>query len=229
MAKIYLVEDEENIRELVVYTLAASGFEVQGFPAAEPFFAAIKTELPDLVLLDIMLPGGQDGLAILKALRGDARTGQLPVIMLTAKSAEYDKILGLDAGADDYLAKPFGMMELVARIRAVLRRVSPMPGGEVLLADGIELHPEKHRVLVEGAETELTLKEFELLQLLMENPGRVLSRDVMLERVWGYSYEGETRTVDVHVRTLRQKLGAAGDAIETVRGVGYRMKEHTGD
>lgn len=228
MPTVYMVEDEANIRELVVYTLSASGFDAAGFPDAAAFDAALAEKAPDLVLLDIMLPG-EGGLSILRRLRQSGATRALPVIMLTAKDTEYDKVIGLDAGADDYLAKPFGMMELVSRIRALLRRTvsgAPQgPGGKVLRRGGILLSPEKHEVTLGGRPLTLTLKEYELLQLLMENPGIVFSRDTLLERIWGYSYEGETRTVDVHVRSLRQKLAASAHTIETVRGVGYRFCE----
>ncbi len=222
---IYLVEDEENIRELVVYTLNASGFAARGFADAQSFYTALRGESPELVLLDIMLPG-EDGLSILKNLRKNLQTRGLPVMMLTAKGGEYDKVVGLDAGADDYLTKPFGMMELVSRVRALLRRSGQAaPGETVLAAGGILLKPEKHSVTVDGAPCVLTRKEFELLQLFLENPGIVFSREKLLRQIWGYDYEGETRTVDVHIRSLRQKLGGEAKRIETLRGVGYRLCE----
>lgn len=225
MATIYLVEDEANIRELVVYTLNASGFTAGGFADAGAFFAALAAQKPDLVLLDIMLPG-QSGLDILKHLRAGEATRKTPVMMLTAKDAEYDKVMGLDAGADDYLAKPFGMMELVSRVRALLRRAGYEDKPKAKLCSGpITLWPEKRAASVNGLPVALTLKEYELLLAFMENPGVVFSRDHLLEKIWGYRYEGETRTVDVHVRSLRQKLGQAADAIETIRGVGYRIQE----
>ncbi len=222
---IYLVEDEENIRELVVYTLNASGFSARGFADAESFYAALQKECPQLVLLDIMLPG-EDGLSILKTLRKSRQTLGLPVMMLTAKGTEYDKVVGLDAGADDYLAKPFGMMELVSRVRALLRRSGQAEPAETgLTAGGILLLPEKHSVTVNGEPCVLTRKEFEVLQLFLENPGIVFSREKLLRQIWGYDYEGETRTVDVHIRSLRQKLGSEASRIETLRGVGYRLGE----
>lgn len=225
MAAVYLVEDEANIRELVVYTLKASGFEAEGFDEADSFFNAVRKKMPDAVILDIMLPG-KSGLEILKEIRQSKTLGALPVMMLTAKSTEYDKVLGLDAGADDYLAKPFGMMEMVARIRALLRRAQQGKAkDEPLSAGGVELVPQKHMVLVNGQEVTLTLKEYELLALFLENPGIVFTRDNLLGSIWGYEYSGETRTVDVHIRSLRQKLGEGAALIETVRGVGYKLNE----
>lgn len=218
---IYCVEDDGSIRELVIYTLRNTGFEAYGFADGRAFFEALSKAKPDLVLLDIMLPG-EDGIRILTRLRASEQTRRLPVILLTAKSAEYDKVIGLDAGADDYVTKPFGMMELVSRIRAVLRRTAA-PGAVTLRVGDIAVHTDRHIVEAGGKEVPLTLKEFELLRCLMENAGFVLTRDTLLEKIWGYDYNGETRTVDVHVRTLRHKLGKAGDAIETVRGVGYRI------
>lgn len=226
MATIYLVEDEANIRELVVYTLTASGYEALGFADAPAFYAQLEKQTPDLVLLDIMLPG-EDGLSILKKLRHSSATASTPVMMLTAKNSEYDKVIGLDAGADDYLAKPFGMMEMVSRVKALLRRSRPLDNKpKTKLCHGsIVLMRDKHTVSVNDTPVTLTLKEFELLKLLLENPGVVFTRDNLLERIWDYNYEGETRTVDVHIRSLRQKLGDAGSSIETVRGVGYRLCE----
>lgn len=222
---IYCVEDDASIRELVLYTLRASGFEARGFAESGAFWAAMCEHVPDLVLLDIMLPG-EDGISILRRLRSLSDTAALPVILLTAKNTEYDKVIGLDSGADDYIAKPFGMMELVARVRAVLRRTQDAvsPAEHVLLSDGpISLDERAHTVCVSGQPVQLTLKEYQLLTLLMKNQGAVLTRDVLLENIWGYGSESETRTVDVHIRTLRQKLGDGGALIETVRGVGYRM------
>ncbi len=222
---IYLVEDEENIRELVVYTLNASGFDARGFCCADEFYEALQKEKPQLALLDIMLPG-EDGLSILRNLRADGKTKSLPVILLTAKDTEYDKVIGLDAGADDYVSKPFGMMELVSRVRALLRRSGQSVQTEHNLQVGeIKLNREKHSVLVGEQVLTLTRKEFELLQFFLENPGLVFSRDHLLQQVWGYDYEGETRTVDVHIRSLRQKLGAEAARVETVRGIGYRLGE----
>ena len=222
--KVYLVEDDANIREMVVYALNAGGFAAEGYESAAPFYDALEMEVPALVLLDIMLPG-EDGLAILRNLRAQDRTKKLPVMLLTAKNAEYDKVLGLDAGADDYLAKPFGVMELLARVRALLRRAGNETGPEekFLCNGALAMWPAQRRVTAGGQVVLLTLKEFELLQTLMENEGMVFTRDVLLGGIWGYDYEGETRTVDVHVGSLRQKLGQAGQAIETVRGVGYRL------
>mgnify|MGYP001851852286 CR=1 FL=1 len=225
---IYYVEDDTNIRDLTVYALRQAGFEAQGFPAAEEFFAACKERLPELVLLDIMLPE-VDGLEILHVLRDDPATKSLPVMMLTAKGTEFDTVCGLDAGADDYLAKPFGMMELVSRVNALLRRAgAPAAARDELSCGSVVLTVSAHTVSVDGQPVALTLKEFDLLRALMQNEGRVLSRRQLLEDVWGVTYVGETRTVDVHVQTLRQKLAAASDGadalIQTVRGVGYCVK-----
>jgi two-component system alkaline phosphatase synthesis response regulator PhoP len=219
---IYYVEDDNNIRDLVVYTLNQSGFEAQGFRDADEFYDAIKEQSPDLVLLDIMLPG-DDGLSILKSLKANKKTAAIPVIMVTARGTEYDKVIGLDLGADDYIAKPFGMMELVARVRALLRRSNLSSPPEVLKEGGLVVDRQKHIVTVDNKSITLTLKEFELLYLLMSNPGIVLTREHILESIWDYSYDGGTRTVDVHITMLRQKLGEYGNLIETVRGVGYRF------
>lgn len=219
---IFCVEDDGNIRELVVYTLETTGFSARGFEDGRQFFEALAEELPELVLLDIMLPG-EDGMEILKKLKASSRTRDIPVIMLTAKGAEYDKVMGLDSGADDYVTKPFGMMELVSRIRAVMRRAGKKSEADTYTLGGLCMDVKKHEVTVEGQGIALTLKEFELLKRLMTNRNIVLTRDRLLEEIWGYDFDGETRTVDVHVRTLRQKLGKAGEHIETVRGVGYRM------
>ncbi|MGI6040480.1 MAG: response regulator transcription factor, partial [Eubacteriales bacterium] len=216
------VEDDNNIRDLVVYTLNQSGFEAQGFRDADEFYDAIKEQSPDLVLLDIMLPG-DDGLSILKSLKANKKTAAIPVIMVTARGTEYDKVIGLDLGADDYIAKPFGMMELVARVRALLRRSNLSSPPEVLKEGGLVVDRQKHIVTVDNKSITLTLKEFELLYLLMSNPGIVLTREHILESIWDYSYDGGTRTVDVHITMLRQKLGEYGNLIETVRGVGYRF------
>lgn len=221
---IYLVEDDNSIRELVIYTLQSTGFPAKGFSCAEEFWEAMKEELPSLVLLDIMLPD-EDGLTILRKIRGAAQTERLPVIMLTAKGTEYDKVIGLDSGADDYIPKPFGMMELVSRVRALLRRTEPEKKEGIHQVGPIEVDPAKHTVKVNGEPVVLTFKEFELLCYLMENEGMVLTRDQLLSRIWGYDFDGETRTVDVHIRTLRQKLGTASSYIETIRGVGYKMEE----
>ena len=219
---IYFLEDDNSIRELVVYTMNSTGFEAVGFGKPGEFWAAMERETPSLVLLDIMLPE-EDGLSILKKLRANPATKRLPVMMLTAKDSEYDKVLGLDSGADDYLPKPFGMMELVARVKALLRRADT--GGEApeFVLGRLRVSPARHLVQVDGKEVQLTLKEFELLRTLLENDGMVLTRDKLLTKIWGYDFDGETRTVDVHVRTLRQKLGELGSLIETVRGVGYKI------
>lgn len=221
---IYYVEDDANIRELVLYTLTQTGFSARGFADANGFWAAMAEETPELALLDLMLPG-EDGLSILKRLRAAAPTRSLPVILLTARGAEYDRVTGLDCGADDYVTKPFGMMELVSRVRAVLRRSSPQEKTDLLECGGIAVDEQRHTVTCNGSPVVLSFKEFSLLRFLLENRGRVFSRDRLLLAVWGYDYVGGTRTVDVHVQTLRQKLGDCADIIETVRGVGYRAKE----
>lgn len=222
---IYLVEDDDSIRELVLYTLHTTGFEAEGFRNAADFWQALEKELPQLVLLDIMLPD-EDGLHILKHLRAGAETADLPVMMLTAKSSEYDRVVGLDSGADDYLPKPFGMMELVSRVRALLRRAAkPAAEDKLFTAGSLAVDVKRRAVTVDGEPVILTYKEFELLCYLLENRGVVLSRDQILTKIWDYNYSGETRTVDVHIRTLRQKLGDAGALIETVRGVGYRLAQ----
>ena len=221
---IYCVEDDHAIRDLMVYTLQASGFGAQGFESDADFWPALRVELPELVILDVMLPG-EDGLTILQKMRASPVTAEIPVIMATAKDSEYDKVIGLDSGADDYLSKPFGMMEMVSRIRAVLRRTgSRRP---VILSCGtITLDEGKHIVSVDHRLVPLTLKEFELLKLLMEHPGQVFTRDIILSTIWGVDFAGETRTVDVHIGTLRTKLENAGDYIQTVRGVGYKMEDN---
>lgn len=221
---IYYAEDDSSIRELVLYTLKTTGFEARGFENSEKLFEALSGgDIPQLLLLDIMLPG-EDGIEIMKRLR---RGGyDFPVIMVTAKNSEYDKVTGLDCGADDYISKPFGMMELIARIKAVLRRAErteSLAGGDILSCGGVELDVRRHTVTVNGMPAELTLKEFELLRILMKNRNAVLTRDNLLESIWGYDCAGETRTVDVHIKTLRQKLGAGSEIIKTVRGVGYKI------
>ncbi len=225
---IFCVEDDSNIRELVVYTLNATGMEARGFGDGTSFREALTNETPELILLDIMLPG-EDGLRILRNLKDSPKTKQIPVIMVTAKGNEYDKVIGLDAGADDYVAKPFGMMELVSRIKAVLRRTKQNQEIEEYVIRNLRMDLQCREVFVDGKLVMLTYKEFELLRKLMKYRKTVLSRDKLLEEIWGYEYAGETRTVDVHIRTLRQKLGKAGDMIETVRGVGYRMGESHGE
>ena len=219
---IYCLEDERNIRELIVYTLESSGFHAAGFSNSTGFFAAVVNEKPELILLDIMLPK-ESGLTVLQKLKDSMVTKDIPVIMVTAKGSEFDKVTGLNMGADDYIAKPFGMMEFIARVRAVLRRGGIKESGKVLEYKSLVIHPEKHEVLVDGTAVTLTLKEFELLKYLIENRDIVVTRNQILGHVWGYDFDGETRTVDVHIRTLRQKLGECGRYIETVRGVGYRI------
>ncbi|WP_295214254.1 response regulator transcription factor [Ruminococcus sp.] len=223
---IYLVEDDDSIRELVIYTLRSTGMEAQGFALPSAFWNAMAAQKPELVLLDIMLPE-EDGLEILKKIRREKATRELPVIMLTAKGTEYDQVVGLDCGADDYVPKPFGMMALVARIKAVMRRTEKPTEEKILYLGELTVNSTRHVVQVAGETVNLTLKEFELLCLLLENPGVVFTRDQLLNQIWGYSFDGESRTVDVHVRHLRQKLGECGKYIETVRGIGYRSGDGT--
>ena len=220
---IYLLEDDDSIRKLVVYTLESQGYKAEGFARPSAFWRAIEINTPELVLLDIMLPE-EDGLSILRRLRSSGATRNTPVIMLTAKNTEYDRVIGLDNGADDFISKPFGMMELVARVRAVLRRISPAENIAVDFTIG-ELYvcPEKHIVKVSGEEISLTHKEFELLCLLLDNRGRVLTRDVIMDKIWDSDFDRENRTVDVHVRTRSAKLGDAGAYIETVRRLVYNI------
>ena len=221
---IYCVEDDSSIRDLVLYTLKASGFEATGFENAAAFWKGMKSNRPELILMDIMLPDG-DGLTILKKLRSNMATAGIPVIMSTAKGTEYDKVIGLDQGADDYLAKPFGMMEMVSRIRAVLRRTKSSVDSECLQFGDLVLNKKSHLVTIEGKLVELTLKEYDLLCLFLTNPGKVFTREVLLASVWDSDYAVETRTVDVHIATLRTKLKEYGSYIKTVRGVGYRMED----
>lgn len=220
---IYVVEDDNGIRELLLYTLNGSGYETSGFSAPSYFWEAMEKEIPQLILLDIMLPG-EDGISVLKKIRANPATAQIPIIMVTAKSAEYDKVEGLDSGADDYITKPFGMMELVSRVKALLRRTVSAPTPALTYGD-IEIQPASRTLLVKGELVTVTLKEFELLQLLLKHPSRVYPREELLEKIWGYTFEGESRTLDVHIRTLRQKLGDYGKYIETVRGIGYKLGE----
>lgn len=224
---IYCVEDDQSIRDLMLYTLNTAGFSANGFPDSVPFWDAMKQETPELILLDIMLPG-EDGIAILKELKASPLTRNIPVIMATAKDSEYDKVIGLDLGADDYLSKPFGMMEMISRIKAVLRRTTPKEDAPVLMRGGITLNTVKHQVSVHDQPVTLTLKEYELLRTFMENLGKAFTREQLLSSIWGIDFVGETRTVDVHIGTLRTKLGSCGGMIATVRGVGYRM-EDTGE
>lgn len=221
---IFCVEDDAGIRDLMIYTLNASGFRAVGFENAREFYAALADDTPELIMLDIMLPG-EDGISILKRLKADARTADIPVIMATAKGNEYDKVIGLDLGADDYLAKPFGMMEMASRVRAVLRRSGRAAEKQQLIrVGGLEMNLGEHIVTADGIRIQLTLKEFELLRTFMTNPGRAFTREQLLSSVWCEDFLGETRTVDVHVGTLRQKLGGCGKYIRTVRGVGYRLE-----
>lgn len=223
---IFCVEDDSGVRNLMIYTLGAGGFEAKGFNDGTELFTALKKEIPDLIMLDIMLPG-DDGITILKRLRSNADTKDIPIIMATAKGTEYDKVIGLDSGADDYLAKPFGMMEMVSRVKAVLRRSMQKEENSNIksIQSGLlKLNMSEHIVSVNGERISLTLKEYELLRLFMDNQGRVFTRDQLLQSIWGSDYMGETRTVDVHIGTLRSKLGECGDYIETVRGVGYRLE-----
>lgn len=219
---IYLIEDDDSIRKLVIYALESQGYPAEGFDHPRLFWEAMKRQVPQLVLLDIMLPE-EDGISVLRRLRSRSDTADLPVIMLTAKNTEYDRVEGLDAGADDYISKPFGMMELIARVRAVLRRKAPESRTAEYRVGKLYVCPERHEVRVDGENVALTYKEFLLLQLLLENRGLVLTREVLMDRVWGLGAERENRTLDVHIRTLRSKLGPAGAYIQTVRGVGYRM------
>ncbi len=221
---IYYAEDDKGIRDLVIYTLKNTGFEAVGFENGTALLRALPERLPELILLDIMMPG-EDGIEILKKLRHNPSTADIPVIMITAKNTEYDRITGLDCGADDYISKPFGIMEMISRIKAVLRRSTHSVQCEEFELGPIQLNLRSHTVTVDNVSTILTLKEFELLHMLIASSGAVLTRDLLLEKIWGYDFDGETRTVDVHIRTLRSKLGDAGDLIETVRGVGYRISD----
>lgn len=223
---IYYVEDDTSIRELVLYALKTAEFQVMGFENAASFYKRMKEQQPDLILLDIMLPD-EDGVSILKKLKSRPDTENIAVIMMTAKSSEYDKVLGLDSGADDYITKPFGVMELISRVKAVIRRSDRSKGsaGEVLKIGELVLDEQKHEVYARGQEVSLTFKEFELLSYLMKNRGLVLSRDKILNTIWNYEYEGESRTVDVHIGSLRQKLGTCGDFIKTIRGIGYKIED----
>lgn len=220
---IWCVEDDAAIRDIEVYTLQSTGFEAKGFEDGNTFWEALQKECPDLVILDVMLPG-MDGVELLRKIRASANLRDLPVIMATAKGAEYDKIQSLDLGADDYVVKPFSVMELVSRVKAVLRRYQPQKNDKELKMGGIIVHLDERTVSVDGERVLLTYKEFELLRLFMTHPGIAFTRDQLLSEIWDMAYAGETRTVDMHIRTLRQKLGAFGALIETVRNVGYRME-----
>ncbi len=224
MAAIYIVEDDTNIREIERYALKNSGYDVEEFSCGAELFARVKQQLPSLILLDIMLPN-EDGLDILARLREDEATAKLPIIMVTARTSELDKVKGLDLGADDYVTKPFGIMELISRVKALLRRTQELTHEKSRMRHGaILLDNDKHAVFLDGAPCELTYKEFELLKYLMTNKGIVLSRDKIMDQVWGFEYEGESRTVDMHVKTLRRKLGTSGSCIKTVRNVGYMIE-----
>ncbi len=224
---IYLVEDDSNIREFVLYALQGQSMEARGFERPSAFFAALEKQIPELVLLDLMLPE-EDGISVLKRLRRTPATRQVPVIILSARDTEYDKVVGLDNGADDYLPKPFGMMELFSRIRAVLRRADQNKKPEYYQYGNLQVLPARRQVLIDEQEVALTPKEFDILRLLISHPGLVMSRGQIQDQVWGMEYLGETRTVDVHIRTLRQKLGSCGELVETVRGVGYRFTASAG-
>lgn len=222
---IYFVEDDNSIRELVLYTMNNAGYDARGFERPSLFWDALKKETPRLILLDIMLPE-EDGLQILKKLRTMSQTKKVPIMMLTAKGTEYDKVIGLDYGADDYLPKPFGMMELIARVKALLRRAEVVDSEKEYTIGSLYVVPAKHIVKADGEEISLTLKEYEMLTLLVENQGIVFTRDQLLTKIWGYAFDGESRTVDVHIRSLRQKLGNCGKLIETVRGIGYKIGDN---
>lgn len=222
---IYFIEDDNSINEAILYSLKNSGFYVRGFDRPSAFWMAMNEKTPDLVILDIMLPE-EDGLTILRKLRNDIETAKLPIIMVTAKDAEYDKIIGLDSGADDYMTKPFSMLELVSRIKALLRRTTKSPNNEVITIGPLSINSEKHIVTAGGNNINLTYKEYQLLLLLMQNKGVVFSREKLLNKIWGYEFDGENRTVDVHIRTLRTKLGECGNMIETIRGFGYKIGEY---
>lgn len=223
---IYLLEDDNSIRKLVIYALESTGYQVRGFELPSAFWKAMSVKRPELILLDIMLPE-EDGMTILRRIRASGTASQLPVIMLTAKNTEYDRVIGLDSGADDFICKPFGMMELIARVRAVLRRFQPASAVKEYHVDNLYICPERRLVCVDGEDVVLTCKEFELLCLLAEHEGMVMTRNILMDKIWGADMERENRTLDVHIRTLRAKLGTAGGLIETVRGVGYRMRGKT--
>lgn len=222
MSKVYCVEDDESIRQLIVYALKNDGFEAEGFEDGNKFLSKVHSLMPDLILLDIMLPG-EDGLEILEKLKTDSTLKDIPVIMLTAKTSEFDKVKGLDMGADDYISKPFGVMELISRVKAVLRRTSIPSPSNVLSLDDISIDYEKRIITTEGKTIDLTYKEFELLYYLLKNQDIVLTREMIMNQIWGFDFEGETRTVDVHIATLRQKLGEKGKLIQTIRNVGYKV------
>ncbi len=223
MALIYIVEDDKNIREIEAFALKNSGYHIQDFECAKDFYASMEEKLPNLIVLDVMLPD-EDGLSIVKAIRNNPESRKIPIIMVTAKTTELDKVKGLDQGADDYLTKPFGVMELVSRIKALLRRCQGTQEERAYALKGILLDNEKHAVWVDNKPIELTFKEFRLLQLLLQNAGIVTSREIIMERVWGTDFEGESRTLDMHIKTLRQKMGERGSMIKTIRNVGYMLE-----
>lgn len=220
---IFCVEDDESIQSLELYALRSAGFEVQGFVDCDSFLEALRTETPELVILDVMLPG-KSGVELLEQMKASSSFSDIPIIMATAKGAEYDKIQSLDLGADDYLVKPFGMMEMVSRVKAVLRRCRPRQNREILAAGNLVIDVVEHTVMADGERVALTFKEFELLRLFLASPGVAFTREKLLSEIWGNDYSGETRTVDMHIKTLRQKLGSYGALIETVRNVGYRLE-----
>jgi two-component system alkaline phosphatase synthesis response regulator PhoP len=220
---IWCVEDDQSIRELEIYALNAAGMDACGFTDGSAFFAELEKETPDLVLLDVMLPG-EDGVTILGKMKADERYSRIPVIMATARGTEFDKVQSLDLGADDYITKPFGMMEMISRVKAVLRRTKPSVSGKQLTLGELTVNLDRHTVTLAGERIQLTYKEYELLKLFLSHPGTAFSREQLLHIVWNTDYAMETRTVDMHIRTLRQKLGAYGQHIETVRGVGYRLE-----
>lgn len=223
---IFCVEDDESIRSLELYTLQSAGIEARGFGDGASFLAALRTQKPELVILDVMLPG-ESGVELLGRMKASGETCEIPVIMATARGAEYDKIQSLDLGADDYLVKPFGMLEMVSRVKAVLRRCRPKQNQEILAAGGLTVDLAEHTVMADGRRLTLTFKEYELLRLFLSHPGVAFTRERLLDSIWGGGYTGETRTVDMHIRTLRQKLGSYGGMIETVRGVGYRLERQS--
>jgi len=220
---IWCVEDDASIRDIEVYALISTGFEAKGFEDGDSFWNALQSEKPELVILDVMLPG-KDGVTLLKLMKQSEECKDIPVIMATAKGSEYDKIQSLDMGADDYLVKPFGIMEMVSRVKAVLRRCKPVKDTRLLQVEGLTLNPDEHTVSMDGERVNLTFKEYELLHLFLSQPGTAFTREQLLSNVWNAEYLGETRTVDMHIRTLRQKLGTYGHLIETVRNVGYRLE-----
>ena len=223
MALIYLVEDDQNISEIETYALKSGGFDVVSFSNAKEFYAALEEKIPTLIILDIMLPD-DDGLTILKKIKSSSNTSNIPVIMVSAKDSEMDKVRGLETGADDYLTKPFGVMELIARVKAVIRRTIPIDENKCLRYENILIDDEKHRVYVDDINIELTYKEYELLKVLIMNAGIVLTRDILMNKVWGVDYHGESRTVDMHIKTLRHKIQSAGNLIKTIRNVGYMVE-----